>query len=548
MKQARHLSLELRSPLSSAERSSTTRKIKERLEHLREKPKVTCSVAEVAARLPSSPIHRYRRRGGQSSSLEMYGQEADPVARKHMDEGMRFIKSRDFNQAVKAFDEAIRISPGNTEAYCRRSGVCRCLHDYRAALRDAVRATELDPTSAAAWNCKGLCLFELRQYAEARAALTEAIHWNSNNALYYYNRSNALLKLSLIRLALSDADRAVELNDRHGAAWNNKGLCHFRLGEHGEAVKALNEAIKDEPDNAAYFANRCSARLAASDYIDALQDAERVIDLQRHDPGGYDLKGHCLLGLGNCREAQRSWDQAIKRSPLQADLFMSRSQALTRVGDRTAALKDARKAAQLAPDCAETWNWQGQCQMVAKDSLSAKVSFDQAIELEPQESSYYVSRSEAHLELNEMILALRDARRAVKLSPQSAAAWSQRGRCLAQMHKFHDAKEAYDKAIEAAPDSAKLYCHRGLVFTELHNLGAALEDANRAVERDPGNADFWNLKGFCHFSLNEHVRASMAYLTGLRIDPNHSKCQSGLAATLSTGKSSPISAVFKPSL
>lgn len=53
------------------------------------------------------------------------------------------------------------------------------------------------------------------------------------------------------------------------------------------------------------------------------------------------------------------------------------------------------------------------------------------------------------------------------------------------------------------------------------NFAAALPMLVLLTNDDPGNADAWNLLGFTHRRLGQLDEASTAYLTVLRINPNH---------------------------
>jgi len=66
------------------------------------------------------------------------------------------------------------------------------------------KATELNPEYAAAWNNKGIALFNQREYEEAIKAY----------------------------------DKAIELNPEDAYAWNNKGIALAKQGRYEEAIMA----------------------------------------------------------------------------------------------------------------------------------------------------------------------------------------------------------------------------------------------------------------------------------------------------------------------
>ena len=68
--------------------------------------------------------------------------------------------------------------------------------------------------------------------------------------------------------AYRDADKAVEAKDRGNEA--------FKAGDFPKAVAEYSEAIKRDPDNPTYYANRAAARTKLMDCSSALEDCDKV--------------------------------------------------------------------------------------------------------------------------------------------------------------------------------------------------------------------------------------------------------------------------------
>ena len=52
----------------------------------------------------------------------------------------------------------------------------------------------------------------------------------------YTNRGVAYVELGNFRQAISDYDRAIEINPEYAMAYNNRGIAYGKLGNHGQAI------------------------------------------------------------------------------------------------------------------------------------------------------------------------------------------------------------------------------------------------------------------------------------------------------------------------
>jgi len=86
-------------------------------------------------------------------------------------------------------------------------------------------------------------------------------------------------------------------------------------GNYDQAIKLLTEAIEIAPDNHTLYSNRCAAYMALSDWDSAIEDSNKVIDLNEEFVKGYYRKGLCLIELERYEEAELALKEAYDLEP-----------------------------------------------------------------------------------------------------------------------------------------------------------------------------------------------------------------------------------------
>ncbi|BCW90631.1 hypothetical protein sos41_38040 [Alphaproteobacteria bacterium SO-S41] len=128
--------------------------------------------------------------------------------------------------------ENIALPPADRAAtYANRSVILLSREQPAAALADAEMALKLAPTMKAAVVNKAGALMMLGRYAEARAALDDALPGIEGAALErgLYNRAVASEELGDLKAAYRDYKRAADLNPNFEAA--HVELARFKVGK-----------------------------------------------------------------------------------------------------------------------------------------------------------------------------------------------------------------------------------------------------------------------------------------------------------------------------
>ena len=120
-------------------------------------------------------------------------------------------KQGEFDKAVVAFDEAIRLKPDFTNAYNNRGNAKAELGQHEDAIADFDRAIELNPNDADLYYNRGVAKAYLEQYEDAIIDFDKSIELNPNDADLYYSRGVAKVEVDQPDAAKQDFEMALEL-------------------------------------------------------------------------------------------------------------------------------------------------------------------------------------------------------------------------------------------------------------------------------------------------------------------------------------------------
>lgn len=148
------------------------------------------------------------------------------------------------DEAFNDFSKTILLNPSFAQAYIARADLLKDAKENSAtALRDYIKAIDLDSNSVKACYWAGWCNNDLAQYDKAITYLQKAIKLDPTNYLSFTELGFAYLSLNLFDNALSQLQTASNLNPKFENAIFYIGLTQVRLNKKAEAVKKYNELI-----------------------------------------------------------------------------------------------------------------------------------------------------------------------------------------------------------------------------------------------------------------------------------------------------------------
>jgi len=174
---------------------------------------IACTVLSVLAICSTLQIRYWR------NSLTLF-EHAAAVTNKnyiaHTNIGFAIMDQNRLDEAINHFREALRIRPGDAEAY----------------------------------NALGAALTKLGRFQEAAEACRSAIKIRADYAEAYNNLGTIYIQLGRCEEAIEVSQQAIRIMPNYPTAYSNIGVVYTQLGRWAEAIEAFKQAVKIKPDYA----------------------------------------------------------------------------------------------------------------------------------------------------------------------------------------------------------------------------------------------------------------------------------------------------------
>jgi tetratricopeptide (TPR) repeat protein len=129
--------------------------------------------------------------------------------------GNAYRRRGDYDQAVRNYDQVVRLNPRHGQAYSNR-GIT--------------------------YAAKGHVNLAIQDY-------DEAIRINPEHVNAYYNRGNAYRRTGAYDKAVENYSQVIRLNPKHANGYSSRGMVRFYQGQFASAAADFSKARRFAPDN-----------------------------------------------------------------------------------------------------------------------------------------------------------------------------------------------------------------------------------------------------------------------------------------------------------
>jgi len=419
-------------------------------------------------------------------------------------------------------------------------------------------------TTAAEWYAKGKEYQNNSDYTNAINAYSEAIKLDEYFAAAYFWRGLAYEQRYPYdwELAISDFTTSIKYNYNLAYSYNNRGYAYadkyYEKHDYNKALADYNEAIKIDPDNFTFIANRAKLFYDMENYKSAVDEYTKAINLKPDNGFLYCMRGLSYSSLGK-------WENSFQGIATAAEL-----ESWNKI------ISDLEKSYELGFEdmgmlgqryILENYKWKKRISEISENIKNDKNNpalyetlgdiYFTGNELKENENSYYVNGYKERFKAKERmkfippgtavfdgtasgsggsgygsdyVRAIENYSKALSLL-KNPTAWLCIKMGVAQYNNFSyksdDSKRiSRDKALpyftraSTINSNSKLsYLWLAYIYYQKNDYQAAIQAYNSALKIDPKDAFALHNRGVLYHDLGNYDKAIEDYKAALAIDP-----------------------------
>ena len=165
--------------------------------------------------------------------------------------GAAYFDKRDFDHAIKDYNEAIRLNPKLAASFYGRGDSYDRKGDFDRAILDESEAIRLSPKFAYAYDARGRAHRNKGDFDQAIEDYSEAIRLSPNYALAFNNRGDSYRSKGDYDQAILDFNEALRLNPKLESTYGNRGFVYFIQFKLAAAIEDYDHVINTSPSSKA---------------------------------------------------------------------------------------------------------------------------------------------------------------------------------------------------------------------------------------------------------------------------------------------------------
>ncbi|WLW54274.1 tetratricopeptide repeat protein [Streptomyces sp. YU58] len=252
--------------------------------------------------------------------------------------------------------------------------------------------------------------------------------------------------------ALTQFDRAVELDPAWASAYEGRAIARAHLGDYPAAVTDLDRADVLAPGKARTLSLRGDYHRVTGDFVSAVRDLDKVVEVDPTRKAAWASRGVARHALGDVDAALSDLDRALELDPGYVWALVRRARVWRSRGDQERRLADLGRAVALEPDTPWVLCERGDALVGDGRHERALADYDRAIALDDTYASAYASRGVCRAAAGDPSGALTDLDRALDIESEYVWALWQRARVHHALGSRERASADVQRALEIDPD------------------------------------------------------------------------------------------------
>lgn len=361
-----------------------------------------------------------------------------------MNIGRNALHFEDYVLSIQYFNQIIKLKPYWADPYYYRAVAKLSLDDLQGAEEDATACIERNPYFNNVFYLRGFVRHSKGDYAEAIADYRQGLSFNPSdrNLLYsvamayaqnndyaaadsmyselltqypryaagYVTRGQFNILRGDTLAARADIDKAILLDKNMAAAYELRALLRVKSDEdYDGALADMNDAVRLQPKNTAFYINRAMVKYYVEDLRGAMADYDYVLTL---DPGNimaYYNRGLLRAQVGERNKAVEDFTKVLQREPHNYLAILNRAILYDNLGEYENAITDYDAVVEVYPEYVDALFARSEAKRKIGDARGGEQDFTLAMRLQEEQKSNPDKAKEASDKASENIAARKES-------------------------------------------------------------------------------------------------------------------------------------------
>ncbi len=229
------------------------------------------------------------------------------------------VKENDIASATRYCDQAVDITPTQSDVYMRRASVYQLMGNDTEAVKDYTVALTLDRNNTSR-ALEALADMSRTNYSAVMQGLASAIASHPRSGTFYYIRAMIAKAHFHYLPAIEDFNYILEHNlFSFTSLYTDLAECYYNIGDYAAALEKADYAIGSTNSNALGYCVKSRIKLAMGVPTSAIENADKSIIKDKGLGEAYIARGNAECALKFYSEANVSYGTAVtidSRNPM----------------------------------------------------------------------------------------------------------------------------------------------------------------------------------------------------------------------------------------
>lgn len=407
----------------------------------------------------------------------------------------------------------------------------KAIEDYDEALKKFQDVIKIDPKNADAhYECSTL-LFSANKFDEALAESDQAVKLSPSNKWYLEQMAAIQMKKNNAKDAIKSYEQLIKLSPNDPDNYFDLAYLYLQTNQPDQAIKTYDQFEKNYGLEESVVMQKERIYLKQNKFDNAVAEIQKLMDAY---PGEVQYMGMMaeLYALNNKRDkANEIYQKILEIEPDNAQALMATADISAGKGDTTARFEGMKKVfanPKVSIDVKVKMLYPYiQFYEIKQDKIKEAYELaDIMVATHPGEAKAYAIKGDLYYIDKKDSIALPSYLKALELNKQIFSVWQQVMLIYNAKRDWQDLDKIATDAMELFPNQAVIYLFKGGAEYQMKEYDRALKAFTKGERMANDNpqlkAQIYSNLGDTYHSLNRDLESDSAYEKSLKLDPESS--------------------------